>query len=164
MRIFRWRKAVRNHLLNRQPKKRRVCRLLRWVNSLLCVWDVLFGWIENILCGARLYGLLLSGCSLCEMQVRVHIQTQHRSCFKARPEENFNQRILPKPNRAPPQRALAATSLPDPLINGPGREAHRKASRYFGESIHHTLFCVTPPQAIEAGEQYNTISALKVWM
>lgn len=171
VRIFRWRKAVRNHLLNRQSKERRGCRLLRCVNSLLCIWDVLFGWNENILRRARLCGLLLSGCSLCEMQVRAHIQTQRGSCFKARPEENFNQRIrrriLPKPNRAPAQRALAATSLTDPLINGPGREAHRKASRYFGESIHHTLFCATtppPPQAIEAGERYNTISAQKVWM
>lgn len=150
MRIFWWRIAIRDHLLNRQPKERKVCRLLRWVKSLLCIWDVLFEWIENILRGARLYGLLLSGCSLCEMQVRAHIQTQHERCFKARPEEDFNQRIrqriLPKPNRAPAQRALAAMTLPDPLINGPDREAHRKASRYFGESIHHTLFCVTPPK------------------
>lgn len=83
VRIFRWRKAVRNHLLNRQSKERRGCRLLRCVNSLLCIWDVLFGWNENILRRARLYGLLLSGCSLCEMQVRAHIQTQRGSCFKA---------------------------------------------------------------------------------
>lgn len=34
VRTFRWGKAVRNHLVNRQSKDRRACHLLQWVNSL----------------------------------------------------------------------------------------------------------------------------------
>lgn len=108
VRTFRWRKAVRNHLVNRQSKDRRACHLLQWVNSLLlqpsvcemCYLDGL-----KTLSAPHVYVTSSpASLSLCKMRVRVHTPaTECVSQMKARPEErNANQRIpqriFPKPD------------------------------------------------------------------
>lgn len=79
----------------------------------------------------------------------------------------FNQTLLGKANReSSGWCALAAESLLlledcGPLINDPrarNAHTHTEASRYFGGSIHHTLFCVTLPElrGLESGGVHPT--------
>lgn len=66
-----------------------------------------------------------------------------------------------KQNKKPAQSVLAAMSLQEQsnqLINDPGVRNTHKGEQVLWESIHHTLFCVTPADVV-AREQHNSLSA-----
>lgn len=53
---------------------------------------------------------------------------------------------------------MSLQEQPNQLINDPGVRNTRKGKQVLWESIHHTLFCVTPADVV-AREQHNTLSA-----
>lgn len=64
-------------------------------------------------------------------------------------------------SKRPTQAVLGAMSLQkqsNQLINDPGVRNTHRGKQVLWESIHHTLFCVTPADVL-AREQHNTFSA-----
>ncbi len=99
--------------------------------------------------------LNLSTDSILSQTVRVNDFKSRR--FQILTEQEYFQ----KANKKPAESVLAATSLQEQsnqLINDPGVRNTHKGEQVLWESIHHTLFCVTPVDVV-AGEQHNTFSA-----
>lgn len=129
-----------------------------------CVWDVLFGWIENSLRTARLRDLRDASTSP---------HTCHWMCFTNQSQAGREERQpedstadIPKAK----QRQRSVPLLPRPcrsrrthwLMIQARKHTERPAGSLEDQFI--TLYFVWPPPALVARELYNTLSAQMVWM